>query len=101
VISGDTAPAEVLVEKARGCDVLIHEVYSVAGLQTRPPSWQRYHTHMHTSSHELAQIAAQIRPELLILYHQLFWNVSEKALLAEVTSHYDGLVVSGRDLDVY
>ena len=101
VISGDTAPNAVLVEQARGCDVLIHEVYSVAGLQTRPPDWQRYHAHMHTSAHELAQIASQVQPGLLILYHQLLWDVSEEALLAEMTSCYDGPVISGRDLDVY
>jgi ribonuclease BN (tRNA processing enzyme) len=101
VISGDTAPSATLLEQARGCDVLIHEVYSVAGLQTRPPDWQRYHASAHTSSHQVSEIASQIRPGLLILYHQLFWGVSEEALLKEVTSHYDGPVVSGRDLDVY
>ena len=101
VISGDTAPTEALVKQSRGCDVLVHEVYSTVGFQTLPPAWQRYHAQVHTSTHELAQIAAQARPGLLILYHQLFWDTSEEDLLAEIQDRYDGPVVSGRDLDVY
>ena len=56
---------------------------------------------MHTSAHELGKVAAQARPKLLVLYHQLFWGVSEADLLAEVRSQYDGEVISGRDLDVF
>ena len=49
---------------------------------------------------ELAEIAAQIRPHLLILYHQLFHGVTEEELLKEVQVGYDGQVVSGKDLAV-
>ena len=101
VVSGDTAPTEMLVEQSRGCDVLIHEVYSAAGFRAIPPAWQRYHALVHTSSHELAQVATQARPGLLVLYHQLFWGVPEEKLLAEIAERYDGPVVSGRDLDVF
>jgi ribonuclease BN (tRNA processing enzyme) len=101
VVSGDTAPTETLVQKSRGCEVLIHEVYSTAGLQTRPPDWQRYHARVHTSSRELAGIASRARPALLVLYHQLLWDGSEGDLLSEIQELYDGKVVSGRDLDVY
>jgi ribonuclease BN (tRNA processing enzyme) len=100
-ISGDTAPDESCVEAYRGCDVLIHEVYSVAGFETRPPGWQKYHSSVHTSSLELAEMASQAKPGLLILYHQLFWEASEEELLLEVQSGYDGKVVSGKDLDIY
>lgn len=101
VISGDTAPTETIVEQSRGCDILIHEVYSAVRFQTIPPAWQRYHAKVHTSSHELTQIAGQARPGLLVLYHQLFWGTSEKALLDEIQERYGGPVVSGRDLDVF
>jgi ribonuclease BN (tRNA processing enzyme) len=101
VISGDTAPVECMVEQCRNCDVLIHEVYSVKGMKTRPPVWQAYHKRVHTSSHQLAELASQARPGLVVLYHQLFWGVSEDELLQEVKMLYDGAVVSGRDLDVY
>lgn len=101
VISGDTAPTDTLINQARNCDVLIHEVYSVNGLKTRPYNWQNYHKSVHTSSHELARIASRAAPDLVILYHQLFWGVSEDELLAEITDIYDGNVVSGKDLDVF
>lgn len=101
VISGDTAPFESCVEVYRGCDVLIHEVYSSTGFKGRSPVWQSYHSSVHTSSSELAEIASQARPGLLILYHQLFHGVSEEELLEEVREGYGGNVVSGRDLDVY
>ena len=101
VLSGDTLPTDVIVEQCPHCDVLIYEVYSAAGFQTLPPAWQRYHAQVHTSSTELALLASEARPGLLILYHQLFWGTSERDLLLEVKGLYDGEVVSGRDLDVY
>ncbi|MGC1121786.1 MAG: MBL fold metallo-hydrolase [Candidatus Methanofastidiosia archaeon] len=101
VISGDTAPTATIVEKSKGCNILIHEVYSVQGLETRPLLWQTYHTAVHTSSQELASIARKTAPGLLVLYHQLFWGVSEDQLLREITCSYEGKVVSGRDLDIF
>lgn len=101
VISGDTAPVESVVTHSTGCDVLVHEVYSVAGFATRPPVWQHYHAAVHTSTHELAAIAHRAQPGLLVLVHQLRWGISEADLVQEIRDHYDGAVVSGRDLDVY
>lgn len=101
VISADTAPSDILIEKAKGCDILVHEVYSLSGFNRRPADWQAYHTAVHTSSSQLAEIARQTRPGLLVLYHQLFWGTSDEELVAEIKSHYDGEVVSGRDLNVY
>jgi ribonuclease Z len=101
VISGDCTPSASVVENCDGCDVLIHEVYSQAGFATRPPEWQRYHANFHTSTRELAEIARKAKPRLLVLYHQLFWGVSEEDLLKEVRESYGGNVVSGRDLDIY
>lgn len=101
VVSGDTAPADTIVAACNQCDILVHEVYSAAGFATRPPEWQRYHRAYHTSSVELAAIAARARPKLLVLYHQLYWGVSDEALLTEIRQIYAGKVVSGRDLDVF
>lgn len=101
VISGDTRPFAGLADHYRGADILIHEVYSVRGFAARPPVWQRYHQNVHTSARELATLAQEARPGLLVLVHQLFWGVTEADLVAEVRAHYDGPVVSGRDLDVY
>lgn len=100
-ISGDTAPKEGLEEVYRGCDVVVHEVYSWAGLAGRSKEWRAYHSSVHTSSRELAEIASAAKPELLILYHQLFHGVTEAELLREVVERYEGKVVSGRDLETY
>lgn len=101
VISGDAVPSESIVENCSGCDVLVHEVYSQAGFEGRDSVWQRYHAGSHTSSIQLAELASRARPGLLVLYHQLYWGVSDQDLLAEILAGYDGRVVSGRDLEVY
>ncbi|MCB0191398.1 MAG: MBL fold metallo-hydrolase [Anaerolineae bacterium] len=103
VHSADTRPTPSLLEHARGCDILIHEVYMRQSLlDTFGPEWQRYHTAMHTSEVELAEIANQTRPKLLVLNHQMIWgDHTIEAMMAELTSRYDGPVVYGRDLDVF
>ncbi len=101
VISGDTGADSHIEDQCRGCDVLVHEVFSEAGLPSRPPAWQAYHKQYHTSSRQLGAIAARAKPGLLVLYHQLMWTSNEEELLKEVRSAYDGRVVSAHDLDVY
>jgi ribonuclease BN (tRNA processing enzyme) len=98
VISGDTCPTDTLMQAAQNCDILVHEVYSAKMLAQRPPAWQAYHRAVHTSTLELAEIANQIQPELLVLTHQLFWGTSDEELLQEITNSYAGQVVSGYDL---
>jgi ribonuclease BN (tRNA processing enzyme) len=101
VISGDTGPDSKIEEQCQRCDVLVHEVYSEAGLAKRPPEWQSYHSRYHTSSRQLAAIASRAQPALLVLYHQLIWSSTEEELLKEVASGYAGKVVSAHDLGVY
>lgn len=101
VVSGDTRPSERLVAASKGCDVLVHEVYSAKRFATIPPEWQRYHRAFHTSTTELAELASRIHPSLLILTHQLYWGARDAELVAEVKAGYSGSVLSGRDLGVY
>lgn len=101
VISGDTGPASKIEDQCRRCDLLVHEVYSDAGLAKRTPEWQAYHSRYHTSARELGAIASRAQPALLVLYHQLIWSSTEEELLKEVRSTYGGTVVSAHDLDVY
>jgi ribonuclease BN (tRNA processing enzyme) len=101
VISGDTVYSESLIAAAKGCDVLIHEVYSQAGWEKRDAFWQRYHKEHHTSSVDLGKLAAQVKPELLILYHCLYWGATEETMLEEVGRNFKGKTVIGKDLDIY
>jgi ribonuclease BN (tRNA processing enzyme) len=101
VVSGDCTPNPAIVRACNGCDVLIHEVYSADKFPSRPPEWQRYHAQSHTSTRELAMMATQAKPKLLVMYHQLFWGASDEDLVKEIQRGYSGKVVSARDLDVY
>jgi ribonuclease BN (tRNA processing enzyme) len=101
VISGDCTYSENLIKFAKDCDILVHEVYSDAGLKKRTQRWQDYHSTFHTSTYQLADIANQVKPKLLILNHQLTFGNTLQSLLDEVQSRYKGVVVNGSDLDVF
>lgn len=100
VISGDTTYSEKLVEIAKGCDILVHEVYSQKGWERRTPEWQRYHAAFHTSAPDVGRIAAKVRPRKLVLTHLLPMGESAEQVLREVHQYYDGDTLYGRDLDV-
>jgi ribonuclease BN (tRNA processing enzyme) len=101
VVSGDTAPCDDVARACDGCDVLIHEVYSGAGLQKLDAAEQKYHASFHTSATELATGATAARPRRLVLYHQLFFGSSESALVEEVQAGYRGEVTSAHDLQTF
>jgi ribonuclease BN (tRNA processing enzyme) len=107
VISGDTTPTQALIDHAHGCDVLIHEAYSMASCAKLTPAWQEFRRTHHTSSHELARIAQQVKPGLLVLYHrsnaggQESGPNDERELVEEITGAYAGRVITAHDLDVF
>ncbi len=116
LISGDTAPVEILVQEARHADILLHEVEYTAGVSARLPKWQKYHREVHTFSTDLAQIALAARPKLLVTYHRIYHmeiqdNTKDipaeiarrdAAILQEIRdAGYDGPVVNGCDLDIF
>lgn len=101
VISGDTAYSETLIEKAKGADILIHEVISRAGLSKLSPMWQNYHAAYHTPTDRVAKVANQTKPGLLVLYHGLFYGAPEHSVVEEVQRDYSGQVVLADDLDVF
>jgi ribonuclease BN (tRNA processing enzyme) len=102
VISGDTRPSPELVKACRRCDILIHEVYPMASRATMP-DWPKYRAQYHTSTQELAEIASQSQPGLLIVYHRTggLTNFSDEQYLKEIGQGYSGKVVIGHDLEVY
>jgi ribonuclease BN (tRNA processing enzyme) len=107
VISGDTAPTAAIVENCNGCDVLIHEAYSQQTYGRVSRKWQAYRRKYHTSSKELAELAKQVNPGLLVLYHRanpgggIAVPNPEDVLLDEIRQLYKGTVVTGHDLDVF
>ena len=106
VISGDTSPTESIVENCNGCDVLIHEHYSLASFSQVDSQWQQYRLRHHTSTQQLADLATRARPRLLILYHRSNPGARgasspESAVTTEMQRFYRGRWVNGHDLDIY
>ncbi len=116
VISGDTCPLDIIREKAKGCDILLHEVEYSAGLSQRTPQWQKYHQEVHTLSKDLAEIAQAAQPKLLVTYHRIYHmdmfsqtldveaevRRRSDAILEELReAGYHGPAVNGQDLDIY
>lgn len=101
VISGDTSYSEKVIEKARGVDILIHEVISNKALDGLSKFWQQYHRASHTPADRLAQVASKAQPKLLVLTHILFFGTPADELLDEVRAGYDGDIVLARDLQVF
>jgi ribonuclease BN (tRNA processing enzyme) len=107
VVSGDTTPTQALLDHGRGCDVLIHEAYSMETYNRVSPLAQEYRRRHHTSSVELAEIANAVKPGLLIIYHRSNAGGaaaspdSEDVLLDEIRGLYKGRVVVGHDLDIF
>ena len=106
VISGDTNPTQETIDACRGCDVLIHEVHTEAWLAARPEAggappgtFRRFSEKYHTTVEQLADLARQAKPRLLILYH--YNSLTRDELQTEMMKHYAGHFVIGRDLDVY
>jgi ribonuclease BN (tRNA processing enzyme) len=106
VISGDTSPTDNVVSACNGCDILVHEHYSVASFARVEPRWQQYRLRHHTSTKQLAELATRARPGLLVLYHRANpggggTSAPESDVIQEMNALYKGRWVSGHDLDVY
>lgn len=115
VISGDTTPRNETIKACNGCDILLHEAttekYLKSPMRPNPQGYdiKKYVSKYHTTTTQLAELAARAKPGLLVLYHNTITLRPDKRpmastpedLLREITSHYKGKVVVGRDLDIY
>lgn len=116
VVSGDTAPVDILLEKCKDCDILLHECEYSAGLSSRSEQWQIYHKNVHTMSTDLAKLAIQTNPKLVVTYHRIYhmniqdntkdlaheMQIRNEAILREIKDvGYNGKVVNGEDLDIF
>lgn len=102
VLSGDTRPSENLVRKARGADVLIHEVISVGAEQkltllAQPSGIDRV-VARHTTTSQAGDIFAATRPRLAVFSHIVPSPVPEEDLMRETRARYSGPLAVGYDL---
>jgi ribonuclease BN (tRNA processing enzyme) len=120
VISGDTSPTDETIKACNGCDVLIHDAQTMDVYARMPEQLHAFVTKYHTTTEQLAALAVQARPKLLVVYHIVGFppgisppkflssliaagqlRPSEEVLEQEIRSRYPGPFVIGRDLDVY
>lgn len=105
VVSGDTNPSDALVQQCQRCDVLIHEAYADEYQPADMANWLEYRAKYHTTTSQLAQIAAKTNPGLLIIHHRGVGigarAIPDEQYIAEVHRGWAGNVVVGHDLDVY
>jgi len=120
VISGDTSPTEETIKACNSCDVLIHEAQLLELYAKMPERLHSFISKYHTTSEQLAALAARAKPKLLVVYHTVNFppgiappkflsslanagpvRPASEVLREEISSRYSGKFVIGRDLDVY
>lgn len=88
VFSADTAPCKELIEKAKGADVLVHEVMTSA----------RAELHIgHTLPGQLGLVAREAQVKTLVLSH-LEKELEPERTVAEIKRFFKGKVIVGEDL---
>jgi ribonuclease Z len=100
--SGDTRRSEALIAAARGCDLLIHEVFVHAAMPV-VPGVRDAATIMavasyHTALEEVGPIAAEAGASALLLTHIVPPEADPSALAAEAARGFAGPVIVGEDL---
>ena len=120
VISGDTNPTEETIKACNGCDVLVHEAQTLELYAKMPERLHSFVTKYHTTTEQLAALATEAKPKLLVVYHTVTFRPgiappkflsslagagsfrsTPEVLQEEISSRYSGQFVIGRDLDVY
>lgn len=110
VFSGDTRRSENLVRHAWGADLLVHEVFSRAGLEAQlggapdPVARARLEriVDFHTSSDQVGEVAAAAGAQRLVLTHAIFGaGGTPEVVLADVARAYAGPAALGEDLQAF
>ncbi|TDD89156.1 MBL fold metallo-hydrolase [Saccharopolyspora karakumensis] len=98
VFSGDTCRSENLIELARDCDLLVHEVISWDYInRASSPAGRNHLLQSHTPVDQVGRVAADCGARTLVLAHIVPGNCPDEKLLA-AQEGYTGELVIGRDL---
>ena len=102
-ISGDTRFSENLIDKARGSDLLIHQVAAASDELLKLPTFQVIVAH-HTQPEEAGTVFSRVKPRLAVYYHFVLLGtpaipaVTEKQVFEMTRKTYDGPLLIGEDL---
>ncbi|RKJ98773.1 MBL fold metallo-hydrolase [Alicycliphilus denitrificans] len=104
VISGDTRLSEELVRRAKGVDLLIHEVAAInPGLLKRSPAFQRIFAH-HVSPAQAGSVFTRTQPRMAVYSHIARYDdaqtpaPTDEDIVRETRETYKGPLVVGADL---
>lgn len=95
VFTGDTGPSEAVTEFAKGADVLISEMVSLADRASVPPYVWPHMDREHLSPLEVGKMAAAAGVKTLVLSHV---GVVGEADLEVIRSVFPGKVILGTDM---
>ncbi|MFL5614887.1 MAG: MBL fold metallo-hydrolase [Gemmatimonadaceae bacterium] len=98
VLSGDTRFSQDLIAKARGADLLVHEVV-LAPVDVSPSAPYYPAFNHHTTPEQAAEVFTRARPTLAVYSHIVVFAVSdENHIIARTRRGYAGPLLLGRDL---
>src|SRR5215472_15920502 len=88
VISGDTSPTEEIIKACSGCDILVHDTQTVDLYSKMPERLHSFVAKYHTTSAQLAVLATEAKPKLLVTYHTVAFRpvISPPKFLSSITT---------------
>lgn len=96
VLSGDTRPSDELVERAKGVDVLVHEVQVPSPGATAEAKLANVSLSVHSEPEQVAEIFRKSHPRLAVYSHIIPPDVTSDELRA--VTPYDGPMTVAHDL---
>lgn len=99
VLSGDTRYTENLVNNAKGADLIIHSVASIAPKLLKKSKIMRIILAHHSEPEDTARVFNTIKPKLAVYSHVVLYGGHKAAdILRRVRAKYSGDVRVGKDL---
>ncbi len=98
VISGDTRLSRNLMDKARGVDLIIHEVMAVDEELLKGSALLQDILTGHTPPEEAGILFRGVEPKMAVFNHIIRMDMSDEAIEAATRKTYSGPLRVGRDL---
>ena len=99
MISGDTTYSERVIEEAKGCDLLIHEIAHASNHTLKKHPKAKGVISYHTNAYEVSHIINKAHPRLTILNHVLSLDgSSDEEILNMIKQNTEHDVLIAKDL---
>lgn len=97
VISGDTTYCQNVVDHAKGCDLLIHELACGSPRVMSSSHLLAQVAKSHTLPEQLIDVCQQAKPRATLVNHVTTWRTTPYDMLAQVRAGYPGIVDLAED----